>query len=1048
MTASTEIFPSFKSQHCTRQNIKHFLHFREIEPLAWLVLAVCIGCTLLAWHFTQRETEQNADLRFQSAVQEAHNAIGQRMEGYINVLLGAAALFNTSENISRAQWRAYVAALKLGTYAPDIQGISYAQRLFLAEKTAHTATLRADGFPAYDIKPEGVRAQYAPIIYIEPFAGSNQQLIGVDLFSEPIRRAAMEAARDTGNPTVSGRVFLIEDETGGAAPVQPGFIIFVPVFTPGALLETVAQRRHALRGFISSAFRMSELMGGILGNRRDFFYLRVFDGHTALLFDMQKTARGAQPRYSQSVNLVLPGRSWRLELYSQPDFEQTLMSYLPSAVAFGGALIDLLLFLIIAVLLKHRKTDHEALSRLERMLEGAIDSIDEAFVIYDENDCLAYCNERYREVYAASADLFIPGTRFEQIIRSGAERGQYVEAQGRIDDWVRERIALHQAANTTLIQQLENGRWLRIIERKTRDGYTVGFRFDITQLKIAQENAEAANSAKSRFLANMSHEIRTPINAVLGFTFLALKQNLSPSAREYLLNIQTASESLLFLVNDILDFSKIDAGKLELEKIPFALDDVLQRAIKLFAPSAAQKSVKLRIRSLPSQAERWLGDPQRLGQVLINLISNALKFTERGEISLTVDVLARSAEGATLHFSVRDSGLGISPEQQATLFNAFTQADSSTTRKYGGTGLGLALSQQLVACMGGEIGVESVLGAGSCFSFSVRFACAADAPATAMPPAEAPIALPCLEGTRILVVEDNDFNRQVALALIELTGATVHTADEGVQAVAAVAAGGIDLVLMDIQMPVMDGYDATRAIRLDWPQLPIIALTAHALSEEKPRVLAAGMNDILTKPILPALLYATLAHWLAGKAQTAAQKPDLALPPTPETRVALALESSVHESPLNPALEALAAPSPEVFDQAAALGRVNGDHKMLDRFLRLFRERNADIVDKISAALALEDWHPARQLTHALKGGAGTVGLIELSAVAARLEATLAQAVQGTDTPAQRRADFLALEVAWTRAQQTLAALLDPVPEAVVSATAEMSTPPESRASA
>jgi signal transduction histidine kinase/CHASE1-domain containing sensor protein/DNA-binding NarL/FixJ family response regulator/HPt (histidine-containing phosphotransfer) domain-containing protein len=1037
MSTSTETFTAFKSPQ-TARNIKHFLHFREIEPLAWLVLAVCIGCTLFAWHFTQRETDQNAELRFQSAVHEAQSAIGQRMEGYINVLLGAAALFNTAENRSRAQWRTYVAALQLGTYAPDIQGISYAKIIFPAEKTAHTAALRAEGFPAYDIKPEGVRAQYAPIIYIEPFAGSNPQLIGVDLFSEPIRRAAMEAARDTGSPTVSGRVFLIEDEIGGAAPVQPGFILFVPVFTPGAPLETVAQRRHAVRGFISSAFRMDDLMGGILGSRRDFFYLRVFDGDTALLFDTQQTAHGAPPRYKQSVNVVLPGRNWRLELHSRPDFEQTLMSHLPSAVAFGGALIDLLLFLIVAGLLKHRKTDHEALGRLERMLEGAIASIDEAFVIYDENDCLAYCNAHYRAVYAVSADLLIPGNSFEHIIRSGAERGQYTEAHGRIDDWVRERMARHRAANTTLIQQLENGRWLRIIERKTPDGYTVGFRFDITQLKMAQESAEAANAAKSRFLANMSHEIRTPINAVLGFSFLALKKNLPPGVRDYLLNIQTASESLLFLVNDILDFSKIDADKLELEKIPFALDDVLQRAIKLFAPSAAQKSVKLRMHSLPSQAERWLGDPQRLAQVLINLISNALKFTERGEISLTVDLLAPSAEAATLRFSVRDSGLGISPEQQATLFNAFTQADSSTTRKYGGTGLGLALSQQLVACMGGEIGVESVLGAGSCFCFSVRFDRAPDGPPIAAEPPDVPSAVPCLDGARILVVEDNDFNRQVARALIELTGATVHTADDGAQGVAAMACGGVDLVLMDIQMPVMDGYDATRAIRQDWPEVPIIALTAHALSEEKPRVLAVGMNDILTKPILPALLYATLAHWLGDKVHSAPQQPDLALP----------LESSLPETPLNPALELLAAPSPEVFDQVAALGRVNGDCKLLERFLCLFRERNADIVDKISAVLAAEDWHPARQLVHALKGGAGTVGLIELSAMAARLEATLAQALQGTDNPAPRRADFLALEAAWTRAQQTLAALLDPAPAAVIFSTEGISASPESRASA
>jgi CheY-like chemotaxis protein/HPt (histidine-containing phosphotransfer) domain-containing protein len=267
---------------------------------------------------------------------------------------------------------------------------------------------------------------------------------------------------------------------------------------------------------------------------------------------------------------------------------------------------------------------------------------------------------------------------------------------------------------------------------------------------------------------------------------------------------------------------------------------------------------------------------------------------------------------------------------------------------------------------------------------------------------------PVFTGARILLVDDNDFNRQVGRELIELTGATVNTADDGEQAVAAVASGGYDLVLMDLQMPVMDGYTAARVIRQRWPALPILALTAHAMIEERARVLEAGMNDIITKPILPDILYATLARWLPGVAGQA--RATSAVPPAPTSASIPALSPPARAG---------------IFDLATALSRVNGDRKMLDKFLHLFRERNADIVTQIGAALAAQDPTTARRLAHTLKGGAGTVGLVELQAAAARLEATLEQAIQGTDNPLRRNEDFAALTLAWMHAMETLTTLLD-----------------------
>jgi two-component system, sensor histidine kinase and response regulator len=677
---------------------------------------------------------------------------------------------------------------------------------------------------------------------------------------------------------------------------------------------------------------------------------------------------------------------------------------------------------------------------------------------------------------------------------------------------------------------------------------------DITERKAAQQElevalttAKAALEVKGRFLANMSHEIRTPINAILGFSDLCRRLELPVRGRDYLDKIHSSANSLLGVINDILDFSKIEANRLEMESIPFSLGEVLHGMASLFNIRARTKGIELAIGAQPDVPDRLVGDPMRLGQILTNLVGNALKFTEHGEVDLTVEMAggATLANGnmVTLRFMVRDTGLGMSPEQLALLFNPFTQADNSITRKFGGTGLGLTISKQLVELMGGEITVESVAGEGSRFSFTARFGLATGE--SARTPARSPIAdkrvlvvddnavmrillsksveafggqvevastgqealhrlqpgadsgdtidlilldwrmpdldgltvarriratgnpvpiimvtgddpelarsesedddiqaflakpvnrsflhdtmvsvlgghavlpplaikpseLPVLTGKRILLVDDNDFNRQVGRELIELTGATVATADDGAQAVAAVDAGAYDLVLMDLQMPEMDGYTAARIIRIHRPDLPILALTAHAMVEEKARVVDAGMKDILTKPILPDILYAMLAHWLTGITPVAAAPidtvaPAIAVPPAPTFPEAA-----------------------QGFDLATALARVNGNSKMLERFLRLFYERNAGIVDQIGAALAQQDNVTARRLAHTLKGGAGTIGMVDVQAAAAKLEGALVASLKEA-TPANHDCaeDFAALEVVWASALKTLAALLD-----------------------
>jgi signal transduction histidine kinase/HAMP domain-containing protein/ActR/RegA family two-component response regulator len=419
-------------------------------------------------------------------------------------------------------------------------------------------------------------------------------------------------------------------------------------------------------------------------------------------------------------------------------------------------------------------------------------------------------------------------------------------------------------------------RWLRssanIFQEEGGAALLNGYWIDVTdqkQLELALEQsrreADAANEAKSRFLANMSHEIRTPMNAIIGLTHLAHGQTAEPRVREQLSKVEGAAQSLLGLLNDILDFSKIEAGRMSLEHIPFDLWSVLERVEGLMAERASSKGLRLKLERPETLPRDLIGDPLRLGQVLLNLISNAIKFTETGEVRVQVELQGQDAGGVRLRFAVYDTGIGIQPAQMARLFRAFTQADSSTTRRFGGTGLGLTISKELVNLMGGELGAESEPGKGSCFSFALQLQ-RAD-PDWRSPP-QAPVdSKTALQGARLLVVDDNVINLEVASEMLRQAGALVGTAGNGREALAQLALGQFDAVLMDLQMPVMDGYTATRRIR-EQPQfhdLPVLAMTANAMSGDRESCLAAGMNDHIPKPIDPEVLLRTVARWLRVK---------------------------------------------------------------------------------------------------------------------------------------------------------------------------------------
>lgn len=556
-----------------------------------------------------------------------------------------------------------------------------------------------------------------------------------------------------------------------------------------------------------------------------------------------------------------------------------------------------------------------------------------------------------------------------------------------------------------------------IYNEATLSTHLVGINIDVTDLKLAEEAlrrakeaAEAASLAKSQFLANMSHEIRTPMNGVLGLTELMLRCALGDKERHLTESIHRSGSVLLAIINDILDFSKIEAGKLQLEAIPFEVCRTIQEAVDLVVPEAQKKNLTLSWHVANEIPAYLLGDPMRFRQIIINLVGNAVKFTEQGRIDVAVSVESYRGELYGLSVTVRDTGIGISPEAQAHIFAAFSQADGSTTRKYGGTGLGLAIAKQLVTLMGGHIKLQSAPGEGSTFTFSAYFKECDPVQRLQLPSAKEsridvePFAHHAegSEQIRILLVEDNPVNREVACGMLEMLNLRIDTAENGREAVDAVERTAYALIFMDCQMPEMDGFAATKLIREREASIappsslnvdrsvchvPIVALTAHAMLGDREVCLAAGMDDYLTKPFTLSQLEQVLARWLFNRRPVQVEvcgdvtnAPLQQNPATLQEVPALQMVAPRQDTIIEPTM----------IDQAAlaairALQRP-GQPDIVARIVTQYMDSSPEIIDRIRRAVLSKNAVELRAAAHRLKSSSAQLGATALASDCRELE--------------------------------------------------------------
>ncbi|MBF0614999.1 MAG: PAS domain S-box protein [Magnetococcales bacterium] len=892
----------------------------------WIILAISILITVLAWHTSNLFLEKRAQDRFEFKVEEAHWSILKRMREYEQVLRGGVGLLNTAGEVTREDWHHYVTTLQIDTYWPGIQGIGFTRMIPPEEREGLERQIQAEGFPGFAIRPEGKRDQYSAILFLEPFSGRNLRAFGYDMWSESIRRAAMQQARDSGQAALSGRVTLVQETD---RDVQPGFLMYLPVYKKDLPIQTVEQRRSALHGFVYSPFRMRDLMEGILGHGDRNLDFELYDGGqpdpTRLLHSTHAMdhPHRTPARYQHDSRMELPGgRIWLARFASRPIFEQELKSHQSLIIALLGMTVDLLLFAIVWSLAGQKeRIQHQAhriamaLNQAELRYRTIVENIKDVIFQTDFEGRWSFLNPAWEEVSGYTVEESL-GRSFLNLLHP--------------DEWPRSVERLEKMHKGQLhfshdeyrgIHQSGRPLWLELHFSMHQDeqGHPIGLSGilrDITMRKEietmmvrAREAAESANRAKSEFLANMSHELRSPLNSLLILSkLLSEDRSLNEEQIESVRVIHQSGHDLLTLINDILDLSKVEAGRMEVITEPIDLTGFSRELLAPFHAIANHKGLSLHLELEEGLPDFFNTDGAKLKQILGNFLSNALKFTEQGRVTLQIQrangnhpTLTTNSD-TVLVFRVLDTGVGIPEDKREWIFETFSQVDGATSRKYGGTGLGLAIARKLTALLHGAIQLHSRPDAGSAFALflpalplssspfsrswseeespSIISATRLALPRSHLPQNAAdPTPTSPLSTTPFLIngqpatllVVDDDMRMAFSIASgLQNRVEHVLLAASGAKALKQLEQHPeIGAILLDMRMPEMDGFATIQAIRADsrYHHLAILALTAMARPEDAVRCLEAGADGYLAKPAPMDAIWAKLEEICAARSR-------------------------------------------------------------------------------------------------------------------------------------------------------------------------------------
>ncbi|WP_374417015.1 hybrid sensor histidine kinase/response regulator [Stutzerimonas kunmingensis] len=805
--------------HNQPQGLRQLFSWRN--GVAWGMLAFTLLVQLVVWQSLRTNEDRAARQQFQMLGEKVTEAIRKRLRDHEQILLGGAGLFDAVENVSREQWRTYVERLLLPDRYPGIQGVGFSQAIPQAERDAHVARIRAQGYPDYDIHPPGQRDLYTSIVFLEPFLRRNLAAFGYDMYSEPTRRSAMQRAAQLGETSITGKVTLLQETHG---KVQAGVLLYVPVYRPNAPLTTPEQRMQALIGFVYSPYRVEDLMRGILRAADLPLALHIYaspgEEPEHLLYASSEAPEPGSARFSQLQQLELYGQTWTLRMDSRPEFDERFHSNEALVFGLGLGLSLLVFFLTSSLALRHsraqalanemtrhiRQSKHDlrlSEERLSLALKGSNDGLwdldleaGSMFASPRAWDMLGYrpneltCDLKLWERLTVAEDLAQQKARLAQTMLSNVDH-----------------------FTTELRLQHKHGHVVPVLLRGhiQRDPQGMAQRISGTLMDLTER--KRVEQMKNDFVSTVSHELRTPLTSISGALGLIVGGALgsAPPTMQQMLEIAYRNSLRLgHLINDLLDMEKIAAGKMSFELREHSLGDLLEESLASNQALCEQHGVRCTLEH-PTDVLVWV-DGLRLQQVLGNFLSNAVKFTpDGGEIRLH-----SSLRGTKVRISVTDQGPGIPEAFRSRVFEKFAQADASDSRQKSGTGLGLAITKELIERMGGTVGFDCVPGQGTTFWCELPIQ---------IPPAESD----CRDGQpRILVVEDEPDTGRLLHMMLREGGYGVERVQSLHQAREKLAASHYEAMTLDLHLPDGSGMQLIDELR-DQPamqDLPIVVISA------------------------------------------------------------------------------------------------------------------------------------------------------------------------------------------------------------------------------